>query len=160
MENVEQPPFYEIETIRATATAIAEHEQKQAQQQKWERLQEFLRYSPSTVDSIERDAISRSFTKGQQASDEELAEFIKYHRSHWKEKEQAAKDWQAEYDRFMRDEAAKEKAELEAQRQRGVSQKPDSKPTEPNVTATPKLKKPVNRDEPIPKPRPKNDFEI
>jgi hypothetical protein len=54
-----------------------------------------------------KDAISRSFDQGQQAGDEELAEFIKYHRSHWQEKEQAAKDWQAEHDRFMREEAAK-----------------------------------------------------
>jgi hypothetical protein len=160
MENVEQPPFYEIETIRATATAIAEHEQKQAQQQKWERLQEFLRYSPSTVDSIERDAISRSFTKGQQASDEELAEFIKYHRSHWKEKEQAAKDWQAEYDRFMRDEAAKEKAELEAQRQRERESEARLEAYRAERDRNAQTQKPVNRDEPIPKPRPKNDFEI
>ena len=160
MENVEQPPFYEIETIRATATAIAEHEQKQAQQQKWERLQEFLRYSPSTVDSIERDAISRSFTKGQQASDEELAEFIKYHRSHWKEKEQAAKDWQAEYDRFMRDEAAKEKAELEAQRQRERESEARLEAYRAERDRNAQTQKPVNRDEPIPKPRPKNDFEM
>ena len=61
---------------------IVEHEQKQAQQQKWQRLQEFLQHSPRTVDRLERDAISRSFDKGQQAGDEELAEFIKYHRMH------------------------------------------------------------------------------
>ena len=49
-----------------------------------------LQHSPRTVDRLERDAISRSFDKGQQAGDEELAEFIKYHRQHWQEKEQAA----------------------------------------------------------------------
>ena len=58
--------------------------------------------------------------RGQQAGDEELAEFIKYHRQHWQEKEQAAKDWQAEHDRFMREEAAKarEEAALTLQRER------------------------------------------
>ena len=161
MENVEQPPFYEIETIRATATAIAEHEQKQAQQQKWERLQEFLRYSPSTVDSIERDAISRSFTKGQQASDEELAEFIKYHRTHWKEKEQAAKNWQAEYDRFMRDEAAKAKAEAEATLQRERESEAQIAAYRAERDRNRNTQKPVNRDEiqPQPRPKPKSDFE-
>ena len=92
--------------------------------------------------------------------DEELAEFIKYHRSHWKEKEQAAKDWQAEYDRFMRDEAAKEKAELEAQRQRERESEARLEAYRAERDRNAQTQKPVNRDEPIPKPRPKNDFEI
>jgi len=158
-QQIEQPPFFEIEVVKATAQAIVEHEKKQAQQQKWQRLQEFLQYSPSTVDRLERDAISRSFDKGQQAGDEELAEFIKYHRSHWKEKEQAAKDWQAEYDRFMRDEAAKEKAELEAQRQRERESEARLEAYRAERDRNAQTQKPVNRDEPIPKPRPKNDFE-
>jgi hypothetical protein len=48
----------------------------------------------------------------------------------------------------MRDEAAKEKAELKPNANESVSQKPNSKPTEPNVTAMLKTQKPVNRDEP------------
>ena len=60
---VEQPPFFEIDAIKAIAQSIVEHEQKQAQQQKWQRLQRFLQHSPRTVDRLERDAISRSFDK-------------------------------------------------------------------------------------------------
>ena len=77
--------------IKATAQAIVEREQEQAQQQKWERLQEFLQHSPSDVDRIERDAIGRSFSKGIDAKDEELSEFIKYHRQHWREKSRQRK---------------------------------------------------------------------
>jgi Arc/MetJ-type ribon-helix-helix transcriptional regulator len=85
---------------------------------------------PSTVDRLERDAISRSFDKGQQAGDEELAEFIKYHRQHWQEKEQAAKDWQAEHDRFMREEAAKARKKLRSHDKESVNQKPNLRRTE------------------------------
>ena len=161
LENVEQPKFYEIESIRATAQAIVKQEQEQAQREKWERLQEFLRYSPTTVNQIEREAISRSFSKGQQAGDEELAEFIKYHRQHWQQKEQAAKDWQAEYDRFRRDEAAKEKAELEAQRQRERESEARLEAYRAERDRNRNTPKPVNRDEiqPQPRPKPKSDFE-
>jgi len=161
---VEQPPFFEIEVVKATAQAIVEHEQKQAQQQKWQRLQEFLQHSPSTVDRLERDAISRSFDKGQQAGDEELAEFIKYHRQHWQEKEQAAKDWQAEHDRFMREEAAKarEEAALTRQREREAEARLEAY-RERKALVDQELagmqKKPVNRDEIQPQSRPKNDIE-
>lgn len=163
-QQIEQPPFFEIEVVKATAQAIVEHEKKQAQQQKWQRLQEFLQYSPSTVDRLERDAISRSFDKGQQAGDEELAEFIKYHRQHWQEKEQAAKDWQAEHDRFMREEAAKarEEAALTLQRERESEAKLEAyrerKALEDKEIAE-MQQKPVNRDEIQQQPRPKNDFE-
>lgn len=163
-QQIEQPPFFEIEVVKATAQAIVEHEQKQAQQQKWQRLQEFLQYSPSTVDRLERDAISRSFDKGQQAGDEELAEFIKYHRQHWQEKEQAAKDWQAEHDRFMREEAAKarEEAALTLQRERESEAKLEAyrerKALEDKEIAE-MQQKPVNRDEIQQQPRPENDFE-
>jgi hypothetical protein len=161
LENVEQPKFYEIESIRATAQAIVKQEQEQAQREKWERLQEFLRYSPTTVNQIEREAISRSFTKGQQAGDEELAEFIKYHRTHWKEKEQAAKNWQAEYDRFMRDEAAKAKAEAEATLQRERESEAQIAAYRAERDRNRNTQKPVNRDEiqPQPRPKPKSDFE-
>ena len=161
---VEQPPFFEIDAIKAIAQSIVEHEQKQAQQQKWQRLQEFLQHSPRTVDRLERDAISRSFDKGQQAGDEELAEFIKYHRQHWQEKEQAAKDWQAEHDRFMREEAAKarEEAALTLQRERESEAKLEAyrerKALEDKEIAE-MQQKPVNRDE-IQEPHPKNDFEL
>ena len=161
---VEQPPFFEIDAIKAIAQSIVEHEQKQAQQQKWQRLQEFLQYSPSTVDRLERDAISRSFDKGQQAGDEELAEFIKYHRQHSQEKEQAAKNWQAEHDRFMREEAAKarEEAALTRQRERESEAKLEAYRErkallDKQMAEMPQ--KPVNRDEIQPQPRPKNDFE-
>ena len=158
------PPFFEIEVVKATAQAIVEHEKKQAQQQKWQRLQEFLQYSPSTVDRLERDAISRSFDKGQQEGDEELAEFIKYHRQHWQEKEQAAKDWQAEHDRFMREEAAKarEEAALTRQRERESEAKLEAyreRKALLDKEIAEMQQKPVNRDN-EPKPRPKNDFEI
>ena len=161
---VEQPPFFEIDAIKAIAQSIVEHEQKQAQQQKWQRLQEFLQHSPRTVDRLERDAISRSFDKGQQAGDEELAEFIKYHRQHWQEKEQAAKNWQAEHDRFMREEAAKarEEAALTLQRERESEAKLEAyrerKALEDKEIAE-MQQKPVNRDEIQQQPRPKNDFE-
>ena len=161
---VEQPPFFEIDAIKAIAQSIVEDEQKQAQQQKWQRLQEFLQHSPSAVNRIEREAISRSFDKGQQAGDEELAEFIKYHRQHWQEKEQAAKDWQAEHDRFMREEAAKarEEAALTLQRERESEAKLEAyrerKALEDKEIAE-MQQKPVNRDEIQQQPRPKNDFE-
>ncbi|WP_228200263.1 MobQ family relaxase [Acinetobacter baumannii] len=163
-QQIEQPPFFEIEVVKATAQAIVEHEKKQAQQQKWQRLQEFLQYSPSTVDRLERDAISRSFDKGQQAGDEELAEFIKYHRQNWQEKEQAAKDWQAEHDRFMREEAAKarEEAALTRQRERESEAKLEAyreRKALLDKEIAEMQQKPVNRDN-EPKPRPKNDFEI
>lgn len=163
-QQIEQPPFFEIEVVKATAQAIVEHEKKQAQQQKWQRLQEFLQYSPSTVDRLERDAISRSFDKGQQEGDEELAEFIKYHRQHWQEKEQAAKDWQAEHDRFMREEAAKarEEAALTRQRERESEAKLEAyreRKALLDKEIAEMQQKPVNRDN-EPKPRPKNDFEI
>ena len=162
-QQIEQPPFFEIEVVKATAQAIVEHEKKQAQQQKWQRLQEFLQYSPSTVDRLERDAISRSFDKGQQAGDEELAEFIKYHRQNWQEKEQAAKDWQAEHDRFMREEAAKarEEAALTRQRERESEAKLEAyreRKALLDKEIAEMQQKPVNRDN-EPKPRPKNDFE-
>ncbi|MBJ9931238.1 MobA/MobL family protein, partial [Acinetobacter bereziniae] len=163
-QQIEQPPFFEIEVVKATAQAIVEHEKKQAQQQKWQRLQEFLQYSPSTVDRLERDAISRSFDKGQQAGDEELAEFIKYHRQHWREKEQAAKDWQAERDRFMREEAAKarEEAALTLQRERESEAKLEAyreRKALLDKEIAEMQQKPVNRDEIQQQPRPKNDFE-
>ena len=163
-QQIEQPPFFEIEVVKATAQAIVEHEKKQAQQQKWQRLQEFLQYSPSTVDRLERDAISRSFDKGQQAGDEELAEFIKYHRQHWQEKEQAAKDWQAEHDRFMREEAAKarEEAALTRQRERESEAKLEAyreRKALLDKEIAEMQQKPVNRDEIQQQPRPKNDFE-
>ena len=160
-QQIEQPPFFEIEVVKATAQAIVEHEKKQAQQQKWQRLQEFLQYSPSTVDRLERDAISRSFDKGQQAGDEELAEFIKYHRQNWQEKEQAAKDWQAEHDRFMREEAAKarEEAALTRQRERESEARLEAYRAERDRNRN--AQKPVNRDEiqPPQSPKPKSDFE-
>lgn len=163
-QQIEQPPFFEIEVVKATAQAIVEHEKKQAQQQKWQRLQEFLQYSPSTVDRLERDAISRSFDKGQQAGDEELAEFIKYHRQHWQEKEQAAKDWQAEHDRFMREEAdkAREEAALTRQRERESEAKLEAyreRKALLDKEIAEMQQKPVNRDEIQQQPRPKNDFE-
>ncbi len=163
-QQIEPPPFFEIDAIKAIVQSIVEHEQKQAQQQKWQRLQEFLQHSPRTVDRLERDAISRSFDKGQQAGDEELAEFIKYHRQHWQEKEQAAKDWQAEHDRFMREEAAKarEEAALTLQRERESEAKLEAyrerKALEDKEIAE-MQQKPVNRDEIQQQPRPKNDFE-
>jgi hypothetical protein len=161
---VEPPPFFEIDAIKAIAQSIVEHEQKQAQQQKWQRLQEFLQHSPRTVDRLERDAISRSFDKGQQAGDEELAEFIKYHRQHWQEKEQAAKDWQAEHDRFMREEAAKarEEAALTLQRERESEAKLESyreRKALVDKEIAEMQQKPVNRDEIQQQSRPKNDFE-
>lgn len=161
---VEPPPFFEIDAIKAIAQSIVEHEQEQAQQQKWQRLQEFLQHSPSTVDRLERDAISRSFDKGQQAGDEELAEFIKYHRQHWQEKEQAAKDWQAEHDRFMREEAAKarEEAALTLQRERESEAKLEAyreRKALVDKEIAEMQQKPVNRDEIQQQPRPKNDFE-
>ncbi|MEH1712618.1 MobQ family relaxase [Acinetobacter pittii] len=161
---VEQPPFFEIDAIKAIAQSIAEHEQEQAQQQKWKRLQEFLQHSPSTVDRLERDAISRSFDKGQQAGDEELAEFIKYHRQHWQEKEQATKDWQAEHDRFMREEAAKAMEEVALIRQREHELEANREAYRERKALVEKeiakmQQKPVNRDEIQPQPRPKNDFE-
>lgn len=163
-QQIEQPPFFEIEVVKATAQAIVEHEKKQAQQQKWQRLQEFLQYSPSTVDRLERDAISRSFDKGQQAGDEELAEFIKYHRQHWQEKEQAAKDWQAEHDRFMREEAARarEEAALTRQRERESEAKLEAyreRKALLDKEIAEMQQKPVNRDEIQQQPRPENDFE-
>lgn len=163
-QQIEQPPFFEIEVVKATAQAIVEHEKKQAQQQKWQRLQEFLQYSPSTVDRLERDAISRSFDKGQQAGDEELAEFIKYHRQHWQEKEQAAKDWQAEHDRFMREEAAKAREEAALIRKRERELEANREAYRERKALVDKeiaemQKKPVNRDEIQQQPRPKNDFE-
>ena len=161
---IEQPPFFEIEAVKATAQAIVEHEQEQVQQQKWQRLQEFLQHSPSTVDRLERDAISRSFDKGQQAGDEELAEFIKYHRQHWQEKEQAAKDWQAEHDRFMREEAAKAREEVALTRQRERESEAKLEAYRERKALVDKeiakmQQKPVNRDE-IQEPHPKNDFEL
>ena len=163
---VEQPPFFEIDAIKAIAQSIVEDEQKQAQQQKWQRLQEFLQHSPSAVNRIEREAISRSFDKGQQAGDEELAEFIKYHRQHSEEKEQAAKNWQAEHDRFMRQEAAKarEEAALTLQRERESEAKLEAYRERKALLDLDKeiaemQQKPVNRDEIQQQPRPKNDFE-
>ena len=163
-QQIEPPPFFEIDAIKAIVQSIVEHEQKQAQQQKWQRLQEFLQHSPRTVDRLERDAISRSFDKGQQAGDEELAEFIKYHRQHWQEKEQAAKDWQAEHDRFMREEAAKarEEAALTLQRERESEAKLEAyreRKALLDKEIAEMQQKPVNRDEIQQQPRPKNDFE-
>ncbi len=160
----EQPPFFEIDAIKAIAQSIVEHEQEQAQQQKWQRLQEFLQHSPSTVDRLERDAISRSFDEGQQAGDEELAEFIKYHRQHWQEKEQAAKDWQAEHDRFMREEAAKAREEAALIRQRERELEANREAYRERKALVDKeiaemQQKPVNRDEIQQQSRPKNDFE-
>ena len=164
-QQIEQPPFFEIEVIKATAQAIVEREQEQAQQQKWERLQEFLQHSPSDVDRIERDAIGRSFSKGIDAKDEELSEFIKYHRQHWREKEQAAKDWQAEYDQFMREEAAKANAEAEAKLQRERESEARLEAYRESKAQVDKeisemSKKPVNNRDNEPKPRQKNDFDF
>ena len=104
------------------------------------------------------------FDKGQQAGDEELAEFIKYHRQHWQEKEQAAKDWQAEHDRFMREEAAKarEEAALTLQRERESEAKLEAyreRKALLDKEIAEMQQKPVNRDEIQQQPRPKNDFE-
>ena len=94
------------------------------------------------------------------------AEFIKYHRQHWQEKEQAAKDWQAEHDRFMREEAAKarEEAALTLQRERESEAKLEAYRERKALLDLDKeiaemQQKPVNRDEIQQQPRPKNDFE-
>lgn len=168
---VEQPPFFEIDAIKAIAQSIVEHEKEQAQQQKWQRLQEFLQHSPATVDRLERDAISRSFEKADKGKvfvndtgDAELAEFIKYHRQHRQEKEQAAKDRQAEHDRFMREEAAKAREEAALIRQRERELEANREAYRERKALVDKeiaemQQKPVNRDEIQQQPRPKNDFE-
>jgi hypothetical protein len=63
MENVEQPPFYEIEVVKATATAIVEHEQNRHSNRNGNGYKSFCGIHRVQWTDFE-DAISRSFDKG------------------------------------------------------------------------------------------------
>lgn len=157
---IEQPPFFEIELVKATAKQIVESEQKQAQQEKWGRLERFLGYSKSEVDQLERESIERSFERGRAngkvfentAEDAELAEFIKYYRDKEQEKAQLR-------NRFTQEKAelAQQKAELAQQKKRDLDAQAREYRAQVEKDKQAQDIKPTHADK---KPQPRsNDFE-
>ena len=156
-EQVEQPPFFEINEIKAIAKVIVEREQRQAIHEKWERLEKFLRYSPESVDGIERDAMRRAYSGIEREGDSELAEFIKYYRQNEKQEAQKQSERQVEYERFMREEATKAREEAEAKQK--YEKESEARLVAYRQNKETLVERSVNNWDDEPKTRPKNNFE-
>lgn len=117
-QQIEQPPFFEISEIKAVAKRIAQQEERRAREEKEQRLEKFMQKHSSQVDQLEKQIFQRAYSKNSEPDDVELKEFITIHRQQKLEKAQADQQFKADYERHMRDEAAKAKAEAELIRKR------------------------------------------
>ena len=117
-QQIEQPPFFEISEVKAVAKRIAQQEERRAREEKEKRLEKFMQKHSSEVEQLEKQMFKRAFSQNSEPDDPELKEFITIHRQQKLEKAQADQQFKADYERHMRDEAAKAKAEAELIRKR------------------------------------------
>lgn len=117
-QQVEQPAFFEISEVKAVAKRIAQQEERRAREEKEQRLEMFMKKHSSEIDQLEKQMYKRAFSQNSEPDDLELKEFINLHRQQQLAKEQAKQQYKADYERHMRDEAAKAQAEAELIRKR------------------------------------------
>ena len=161
---VEQPPFFEISEVKAVAKRIAQQEERQAREEKEQRLEKFLQKHSSEVDQLEKEMFKRAYSQNSEPDDVELKDFINTHRQQQLEKEHAKQKFKADYERHMRNEAEKAKAEAELIRKRereyeaqlAAHRERSERLDRENAELQRNSRSISNED--TPKPRPKNDF--
>lgn len=161
---VEQPPFFEISEVKAVAKRIAQQEERRAREEKKQRLEKFLQKHSAEVEQLEKEMFKRAYSQNSEPDDLELKEFINLHKQQQLEKEHAKQQFKADYERHMRDQAEKVKAEAELIRKRereyeaqlAAHRERSERLDRENAELQRNSRSISNED--TPKPRPKNDF--
>lgn len=162
---VEQPPFFEISEVKAVAKRIAQQEERRAREEKKQRLEKFLQKHSAEVEQLEKEMFKRAYSQNSEPDDLELKEFINLHKQQQLEKEHAKQQFKADYERHMRDQAEKVKAEAELIRKREreyeaqlAAHRERSERLDRENAELQRNSRSTISNEDTPKPRPKNDF--
>lgn len=163
-QQIEQQPFFEISEVKAVAKRIAQQEERQAREEKEQRLEKFLQKHSAEVEQLEKEMFKRAYSQNSEPDDLELKEFINLHKQQQLEKEHAKQQFKADYERHMRDQAEKVKAEAELIRKRereyeaqlAAHRERSERLDRENAELQRNSRSISNED--TPKPRPKNDF--